>query len=141
MPASSEVHLEDNPVKLPIPEIQLPASYSSDEGNNRLSREDSIIELQTLDLTYDIQSVSSNDSDSVTVIETEQTSTSKLTRSREPAHVCSDNIETCLSVVIERNDNSDSSEGNSDNKKEDKKDGSERQTHSGIVLSPLQLGQ
>lgn len=133
--------MEDNPVKLPIPEIQLPASYSSDEGNNRLSREDSIIELQTLDLTYDIQSVSSNDSDSVTVIETEKTSTSKLTRLREPTHVHSDNIETCLSIVIERNDNSDSSEGNSDNKKEDKKDGSERQTHSGIVLSPLQLGQ
>lgn len=105
-----------------------------------MSREDSIIELQTLDLNYDIQSVSSNDSDSITVIETEQTS-SKLSRTREPVNVCSDNIETCLSVVIERNDNSDSSEGNSDNKKEEKKDSSERKTHSGIVLSPLQLGQ
>lgn len=124
---------------MPIPQIQLPELPSfSDDGGNRLSREDSIIELQTLDLTYDIQSVSSNDSDSITVIETEKITTSKLARPREPINVHGEDIETCLSVVIERNDNSESSDGTSGDKKDA---GSEKQTHSGIVLSPLQLGQ
>lgn len=125
---------------MPIPQIQLPElpSFSDDGTANKMSREDSIIELQTLDLTYDIQSVSSNDSDSITVIETEKITTSKLARPREPLNVHSDNIETCLSVVIERNDNSESSDGTSGDKKEG---GGEKQTHSGIVLSPLQLGQ
>ncbi|KAG5867217.1 hypothetical protein JTB14_020706 [Gonioctena quinquepunctata] len=125
--------LPQMPAKMSIPEIQLPSSFSGEV--NKMSREDSIIELQALDLTYDIQSVSSNDSDSITVIVTEQTN-SKLTKSREPVNIHNDNIETCLSVVIERNENSESSEGD---KKSNK--GSEKQTHSGIVLSPLQLGQ
>ncbi|XP_018575234.1 uncharacterized protein LOC108914026 [Anoplophora glabripennis] len=128
LPQATLHHEEERDKRMPIPQIQLPElpSFSSDDGGNKLSREDSIIELQTLDLTYDIQSVSSNDSDSITVIETEKITTSN------------DNIETCLSVVIERNDNSESSDGTSGDKKEG---GSEKQTHSGIVLSPLQLGQ
>lgn len=117
---------------MPIPEIQLPV-ISAEEGN--ISREDSVIELQPLDLAYDIQSVSSNDSDSI-IIETEKPTT-KLSKAREPVNIHgNNNIESCLSVVIERN--SESSEGNSD-KPENSKDKSERQAHSGIVLSPLQL--
>ncbi|KAJ8929799.1 hypothetical protein NQ314_017396 [Rhamnusium bicolor] len=131
-------HHEEEKTKMSIPQIQLPELPSfSEEGGNKVSREDSIIELQTLDLTYDIQSVSSNDSDSITVVETEKF-TSKLSRTREPVHIHTDNIETCLSVVIERSDNSESSDGPSGEKKDSS---SEKQTHSGIVLSPLQLGQ
>lgn len=123
---------DDKIIKLPIPEIQLPV-ISTEEGN--ISHEDSVIELQPLDLAYDIESVSSNDSDSV-IIETEKT-TSKLSISREPVNIHGNNmIESCLSVVIERN--SESSDGNSD-KPENNKEKSDRQTHSGIVLSPLQL--
>ncbi|KAJ8957444.1 hypothetical protein NQ318_004924 [Aromia moschata] len=124
--------------KLPIPQIQLPSF--AEEGGNRMSRENSVIELQTLDLTYDIESVSSNDSDGVTVVEAEQV-TSKLTRSREPVNVHVDNVETCLSVVIERNDNSDGSECTAADDVKRETNGGDKQTHSGIVLSPLQLGQ
>ncbi|KAJ8923198.1 hypothetical protein NQ315_001752 [Exocentrus adspersus] len=134
------LHHEEEKTRMPIPQIQLPELPSfSEEGGTRMSRDDSIIELQTLDLSYDIQSVSSNDSDSITVIETEKTAAaSKLARPREPSNIHSDNIETCLSVVIERNDNSEGSEGTGVEKKDA---GCEKQTHSGIVLSPLQLGQ
>lgn len=119
-------------MKLPIPEIQLPVN-SPEEAN--ISRDNSIIELQPFDLAYDIQSVSSNDSDSI-IIETEKTST-KLSKMREPVNIHgNNNIESCLSVVVERN--SESSDANSD-KPENNKEKSERQTHSGIVLSPLQL--
>lgn len=119
-------------MKLPIPEIQLPI-ISAEEGN--ISRDDSIIELQPLDLSYDIQSVSSNDSDSI-IIETEKTTT-KMSKTREPANIHgNNNIESCLSVVVERN--SESSDGNSD-KPEPSKEKSERLVHSGILLSPLQL--
>lgn len=120
-------------MKLPIPQIQLPV-ISAEDGN--ISREDSVIELQPLDLAYDIQSVSSNDSDSI-IIENEKTITTKLSKTREPINVHgNNNIESCLSVVIERN--SESSDGNSD-KPETSKEKCERQAHSGIVLSPLQL--
>lgn len=122
---------QDENFKLTIPEIQLPVI--SAEGN--ISRDDSFIELQPLDLAYDIQSVSSNDSDSL-IIENEKTTT-KLSKTREPVNIHgNNNIESSLSVVIERN--SESSDGNSD-KPETTKEKSERQTHSGIVLSPLQL--
>lgn len=103
--------------KMSLPQINLP------EEEVKMSREDSVIELQNLKLVYDIQSVSSNDSDEngVTVIETSRT--------------IKDDVETCLSVVIERSDNSESSDGAKN------QDSCEKQTHSGIVLSPLQLGQ
>lgn len=144
-----------------------------------------------MDLSYDIQSVSSNDSEGLTVIEQKETDVarscdSKLTRSREPA--CkSDNkasssgsvvpsasgntgfsetvgkteiafTSETLSVVIERSDNSDNSINTTDNSEtsasqlEGKKQGDTAEAsrkekkapsdkHSGIVLSPLQLGQ
>lgn len=91
--------------------------------------------MQPLDLAYDIQSVSSNDSDSI-INETENKAT-KLLSTGEPINIHgNNNIESCLSVVIERN--SENSDGNSD-KPGNIKGKSERQTHSGIVLSPLQL--
>ncbi|XP_044272622.1 uncharacterized protein LOC123016342 isoform X2 [Tribolium madens] len=95
--------------KITLPQINLPP-------------EDSVIELQNLELIYDIQSVSSNDSDdnATTVVDNSRTT---------------NDLETCLSVVIERSDNSESSDGIKNQESSDK------QTHSGIVLSPLQLGQ
>ncbi|KYB25795.1 hypothetical protein TcasGA2_TC034041 [Tribolium castaneum] len=101
--------------KITLPQINLP------EEEAKMARDDSVIELQNLELIYDIQSVSSNDSDDnvTTVVETRTTN----------------DLETCLSVVIERSDNSESSDGVKNQESGDK------QTHSGIVLSPLQLGQ
>lgn len=119
--------------KAPIPEILLPtASYSSDCERAG----ESIIELQALDLSYDIQSISSNDSDSITVIDT-ASNCKKLTQVREAANVTDKNSETttCLSVVVERDGSVGSDIFESNKKDEDK------QAHSGIVLSPLQLGQ
>jgi hypothetical protein len=136
MPSTSTQEFKEAPSqvdKLSLPQINLP------DGDDvaKMSREDSVIELQNLELVYDMQSVSSNDSDDngVTVIDTTQPS--KLMRTREPANRSSatDDLETCLSVVIERSDNSESSDGQKN------QDCSEKQTHSGIVLSPLQLGQ
>ncbi|XP_060521508.1 uncharacterized protein LOC132699063 [Cylas formicarius] len=126
LPSSSSVE-NDKPLKLSIPQINLPELADSDE-QSRTSREDSIIELPTIDSAYDIQSVSSNES------ETDQeakTRGNKLTRTREPKS------ETSLSVVIERR------EGGGDKSDSNKKDNGDnnKHHHSGIVLSPLQLGQ
>ncbi|KAJ3621757.1 hypothetical protein Zmor_008623 [Zophobas morio] len=139
IPSTSTQEFKEAPSqseKISLPQINLP-----DVDEAKMSREDSVIELQNLELVYDIQSVSSNDSDdngAVTVIEA-TTKASKLTRTREPANrpapTRQDDLETCLSVVIERSDNSESSDGHK------KEDGADKQTHSGIVLSPLQLGQ
>ncbi|XP_050511540.1 uncharacterized protein LOC126887777 [Diabrotica virgifera virgifera] len=140
LPSTSTAEYKELPqsaTKISIPEIHLPNSFSED--GNKSPREDSIIELQALDLTYDIQSISSSDSasESKSVIEAEKL-TSKFIKSREPANSScqgDDNTETCLSVVLERNDNSESSDGDKE------KTTSDKQAHSGIVLSPLQLGQ
>lgn len=135
LPSTSTAEYKELPqstTKISIPEIHLPNSFSDD--GDKSPREDSIIELQALDLTYDIQSISSSDSDSKGATEAEKAA-SKFIKSREPVNSYVDNTETCLSIVLERNDNSESSDG-------DKKGhSSEKQTHSGIVLSPLQLGQ
>ncbi|XP_056637988.1 uncharacterized protein LOC130892386 [Diorhabda carinulata] len=139
LPSTSTAEYKELPqsaTKISIPEIHLPSSFS-EEGNKSPRDEDSIIELQTLDLVYDIQSLSSSDSASETkpVIVTDK-NTSKFMKSREPENITQgDNTETCLSVVLERNDNSESSDGDKE------KTTSEKHTHSGIVLSPLQLGQ
>lgn len=126
-----------------IPIITIPdfTDFQSEEA--RLTREDSLIELQNLELNYELQSVSSNDSDTVIEIET-QKKTSKHSRTREPALTNAGDqtdVETCLSVVIERNDNSEGSVDKSDKSDKNDKPESERLSHSGIVLSPLQLGQ
>ncbi|XP_044759932.1 uncharacterized protein LOC123317449 isoform X2 [Coccinella septempunctata] len=144
--------------KKAIPEIQLPPDYTETADGAQISKQDSllewhqrqnlnqrcdsIIELENLELTYEVESVSSNDSESATIVETEvKQSTTKLNRKREPINsMTGDSKETSLSVVIERSDNSESSEDRKETtlKIED----TERQpAHSGIVLSPLQLGQ
>ncbi|RZB39123.1 uncharacterized protein BDFB_004651 [Asbolus verrucosus] len=132
LPSTSTQEFKEAPP--PVDKINLPQINLPDVDEGKLSRDDSVIEMQNLELVYDIQSVSSNDSDDngVTVIETTQTS--KLSRPREPANRTPDDVETCLSVVIERSDNSESSDGQ-------KNQDCDKQTHSGIVLSPLQLGQ
>uniref|UniRef100_A0A6P7GD01 Uncharacterized protein LOC114336598 n=1 Tax=Diabrotica virgifera virgifera TaxID=50390 RepID=A0A6P7GD01_DIAVI len=63
LPSTSTAEYKELPqsaTKISIPEIHLPNSFSED--GNKSPREDSIIELQALDLTYDIQSISSSDS-------------------------------------------------------------------------------
>lgn len=93
-----------------------------------------MIELQTLELCYDIQSVSTYDSDSVKEDEeqpkTEKAPPSKLTKAREPSNAAED-VETTLSVVVKSDPGKSEKSGCE----------TEKQTHSGIVLSPLQLGQ
>ncbi|KAL3272394.1 hypothetical protein HHI36_013871 [Cryptolaemus montrouzieri] len=148
-----------------IPEIQLPPDFETALAQSQITahggsvsslsewhqrqeqlasrgRCDSIIELENLELSYEVESVSSIDSESVTIVEAEvKQSTTKLNRKREPLNAkSSDSKETSLSVVIERSDNS---EGSDDRKETIKKiDGADKQpAHSGIVLSPLQLGQ
>lgn len=93
-----------------IPIIELPdfADFNSKEA--RISREESIIELQNLD---ELQSITSDESE-------------MANEQEPPPEKPPDREETSLSVVIENN----------------KLGGDcEKQTHSGIVLSPLQLGQ
>lgn len=136
-----------------IPIIELPdfVDFNTEEPAH-LNREDSIIELQQLELCYDIQSVSSNsDSDSVVNVPPDQPTTkveltSKLSRTREPANGVSDAAETTLSVVVEKAaENGEKDETVVCEQKEVKPSGEsvkQQQTpHSGIVLSPLQLGQ
>lgn len=135
-----------------VPQIELPDKSSRDPRHDSAS---SIIELENLEMmmTYDLQSVTSSGSDSdsnrVTVVESLMTS-SKLTRGREAAnqkmnHPAEDDLETCLSVVVERSDNSDAS-GSCKNDVSTSVSNKKKQTtattcQSGIVLSPLQLGQ
>lgn len=85
-----------------------------------MSREESIIELQNFD---DIQSITSEESEAA-----------NCDAASRQAEKPPDKEETSLSVVIE---------SKKDCHNIIKKSGSEceKQTHSGIVLSPLQLGQ
>lgn len=152
-------------------QIHLPSLPDSEEQSKK-SREGSIIELedQTMDLSYDVQSISSNESEGLTMIEQriEPETLSKLTRSREPATLFEADgsgvaaqtetafVSETLSVVIERSDNSDNSlttiasGGKAKSAPDDKRPeearmrasrGASSDKHSGIVLSPLQLGQ
>lgn len=135
-------------------QIHLPSLADSDENNSKVSREESVIELTTLDFNYEIQSLSSNESDGLTEDQTvgDDNKISKLTRSREPAAksksgACAIDIlpdkaaraDETLSVVIERSEPSSHERNDQATKKESKKAPSDK--HSGIVLSPLQLGQ
>lgn len=135
-----------------ILQIHLPSLADSDENNSKVSREESVIELTTLDFNYEIQSLSSNESDGLTDDQTvdDTNKVSKLTRSREPA--AKNEIGACaivpeeaaranetLSVVIERSEPSSDERNDRATKQESKKAPSDK--HSGIVLSPLQLGQ
>lgn len=90
----------------------------------RISREESIIELQNLD---DLQSITSEESEAAG---NDQEQQPPPPQPEKPLG----NEETSLSVVIESN--------NKDNDAVKKPSSDcEKQTHSGIVLSPLQLGQ
>ncbi|XP_030745402.1 uncharacterized protein LOC115874391 [Sitophilus oryzae] len=156
--------------KLSIPQIHLPSLPDSEE-HSKLSRDDSVIELTAMDLNYDVQSVSSNESDDEDGgglnDQTEANKLcqpgSKLTRQREPAAVYSGNsanvqsrlFSETLSVVIEHSDNSTGPGISGDGGGEATGSGSRpdelvtnrrdnrapSDKHSGIVLSPLQLGQ
>lgn len=107
------------PSNIPIIEIPDFAEFNLEEV--RISREESIIELQNLD---DIQSITSDE-----MSEAAQEQQPQPPEPEKPP----DSKETSLSVVIENNkDVHVSKKLVSD---------CEKQTHSGIVLSPLQLGQ
>lgn len=87
------------------------------------------IELQSMEGDDDLQSISSLDNLGFPAPLLKRVH-SKLSRTRVPVHQASnappdvlEDVETCLSVVAEHNRESD------------------RQSHSGILLSPLQLGQ
>lgn len=158
-----EEETQGSPQKPQIPLITIPSfSDFNEESARRLSRENSIIELQNLEIAYDLQSVSSCDSDTVIEVETTTISTtkgaiqSKFVKNRETVGgrtivSNAEDVETCLSVVIERRDNDDGDEdsgGTSDavtrndiGGQTKRDDSSEKARNSEIVLSPLQLGQ
>lgn len=154
-----------------IPIITVP-DFADFNNDSQLKRDDSLIELQNLDMHYELQSVSSCDSD--TVVEIEARKLSKHVRTREPnfnlttpqpttatttittsnqtidnnkatlttVDINTEDEETCLSVVIERNDNNYEKNEKTNNDKRDRGGGDiDKLSHSGIVLSPLQLGQ
>ncbi|KAF7265243.1 hypothetical protein GWI33_021351, partial [Rhynchophorus ferrugineus] len=148
--------------KLSIPQIHLPSLPDSEE-HSKLSRDDSVIELTAMDLNYDVQSVSSNESDQTDPRVEKSITASKLTRQREPASVTgaapgktddhgtkvqtSFTAET-MSVVIEHSDNLTEGDGGiCANERGEVAETNRRENralsdkHSGIVLSPLQLGQ
>lgn len=135
---------EKNVIQKPIPTIEIPdfADFNITD-KARMIKGESLIELQNLELSsLEVSSVSSCESDSITIIEAEtKTPPSKLKRARQPklsscitsevggahAQTTGGNVtETCLSTVDERSEpKSDCSRG----------------SHSGIVLSPSKLGQ
>lgn len=123
-----------------IPTITVPdfTDFHSESATN-LHRDESSIELQNLELAYELESISSNDSDSIVIENETSRAPSKLTRSRVPVHATivdtSCDKETSLSVVAEKRDHSEC-EKNYKTISE-----SERLSHSGILLSPLQLEQ
>lgn len=169
---------DDGPYKPPppssIPIITVP-DFADFNNETDMKRDDSLIELQNLDMHYELQSVSSCDSD--TVVEIESRKLTKHTRNREPIASSIDNNnltttttttiaartiitttdtatdntttvdidntdedeETCLSVVIEQTDKRGDNKTN--DRQQDRVDNNEKISHSGIVLSPLQLGQ
>ncbi|KAK9738497.1 hypothetical protein QE152_g9860 [Popillia japonica] len=104
---------QGSPLKPPIPLISVPdfVDFNSDAAK-RISRENSIIELQNLEIAYDLQSISSCDSDTVIEVETAKvTPQTRIVKSRESRGVgigrttsSSEYVETCLSVVIEKRD-------------------------------------
>ncbi|GJQ72286.1 hypothetical protein Trydic_g3375 [Trypoxylus dichotomus] len=107
---------QESPSKPQIPLISVPdfADFNS-EVAKRMSRENSIIELQNLEMSYDLQSISSCDSDTVIEVETvaitKAAPQSRLVKSREQRGIgvgrtisSSEHVETCLSVVIEKRD-------------------------------------
>ncbi|KAF5293510.1 hypothetical protein FQA39_LY02995 [Lamprigera yunnana] len=118
-----------------IPIITVPDFTDFSGANAKLRRDEFSIELQNLELAYELESVSSNDSDSIIIENETHHPSSKLTRTRVPVHG-NNNKETSLSVVVERSDNSKCS-----GDKSEKTTDSERLSHSGILLSPLQLEQ
>lgn len=139
---ATTVFLQHEQEKKPtIPTIEIPdfADFNITD-KARMIKEDSLIELQNLELSsLEVSSVSSHESDSVTIIEaTEAPSNSKappskLKRARQPklstcvatSSECAacDVTETCLSTTVDD--------------RPEPKSGS----HSGIVLSPSKLGQ
>ncbi|XP_066262727.1 uncharacterized protein [Euwallacea similis] len=136
------LNLEKEVRKLSIPQIHLPSLPDSEE-QSRQSHEDSVIELTTMDLTYDVESVSSNDSNGLITAEQKESRPSKLSRPREPVLSAPPHHEETLRVVIEHCSDTGSepcsATQSAAGKTEPRKPPSDK--HSGIVLSPLQLGQ
>lgn len=125
---------QGSPLKIQIPLITVPdfADFNSDDAK-RMSRENSIIELQNFESSYDLQSVSSCDSDTVIEVETMAVAaTAKAaplsrfvkTRERVGRTISSnEHLETCLSVVIEKRDfDDDSVESDDDVKSNNRND-------------------
>ncbi|XP_018333223.1 uncharacterized protein LOC108742486 isoform X2 [Agrilus planipennis] len=131
-----------------IPIITVPefADFNNDQRPRRMSHEDTCIELENLEFTYDLQSVSSNDEVELeerdrAVMRCSVIQTQKKTQLNEVSNkleafdgggITEENDETCLTVVIEKNQQE---------TENDRKNDNEKKSHSGIVLSPLQLGQ
>ncbi|CAH1953509.1 unnamed protein product [Acanthoscelides obtectus] len=116
-----------------IPEIQLPTASSG----SSIQRADSIIELQPMDL-YDARSISSSDESAGAPDDDTKGAGAGASLDCGDA---ADKSETCLSVVIERNDNSDGSDIQVavTTDQTNQLQGQNGDKHSGIVLSPLQL--
>lgn len=115
---------ERSVLQKPIPTIEVPEFIGADFNYDgaRLTREDSLIELQNLELySLEVSSVSSDgDSDSLTIIEAEiSKAPTKLSRTREPKWAAAKRQETSLSMPPP----------------------ARPYAHSGIVLSPSKLGQ
>lgn len=148
---------ETNANQIPIIAVPEYADFNAEEAARFSEKEEASIELQNFELAYELESVSSNDSDSIVVIETETSKLqTKLTRTRVPVHSNNakeaieerdrideedddEDRETCLSIVIERNNSENSVERNDKTSKNDRE--CEKLSHSGILLSPLQLEQ
>lgn len=117
---------ERSVLQKPIPTIEVPEFIGADfnhDGAPHLTREDSFIELQNLELySLEVSSVSSDgDSDSLTIIEAEisKAAPAKLNRARQPKLAATKGQETSLSMPPLARPHA----------------------HSGIVLSPSKLGQ
>lgn len=135
--------------KTNIPVISVPEFQEFNSGSTKIYRDEPSIELENLEMTYELESVTSNEDSENIVIENETKKPSnKLNRTRVPVHgniaEVSDDKETSLSIVVERSDNSECSGDRSE--KSEKQNGhkshdSDKLSHSGILLSPLQLEQ
>lgn len=136
---------ERSVVPKPIPTIEIPDFADFNQNGAKLTKDDSLIELQNLELSsIEVSSVSSGDSDSITIIEAEITKAapSKLHRTRQPkltsqkgayddgASINEPQVtETCLSITMPPEP------------MKSMPAPTLRGPHSGIVLSPSKLGQ
>ncbi|GLV34629.1 uncharacterized protein CBL_09110 [Carabus blaptoides fortunei] len=134
-------------VSKPIPTIEIPDFADFNSDGVQLTKNDSLIELQTLELSsVEVSSVSSCDSDSITIIEAEITrAPSKLMRTRQPKLMTSIRKDTGSSTTGDVTETSLSTPVTTTTRPTPAVDVIRpvlpKGSHSGIVLSPSKLGQ